>query len=120
MKINGYFNDSCKICRTEINHYKKINNTIHWVDVISDKNALIDTNLSKKDLIRRLHIIKNNRVFKGLDAFLIVWSEIPRYKILAKFASIPGIYHLGWLIYEFFALILYYKNRYLLKNEQQL
>ena len=75
MKINGYFNESCKICRTEINHYKKINNTIHWVDVISDKNALIDTKLSKKDLIRRLHIIKNNRVFKGLDAFLIVWVK---------------------------------------------
>ena len=120
MNINGYFNDSCKICRTEINHYKKINKTIHWIDVISDKKALIDTNLSKKDLVRRLHIIKNNRVFKGLDAFLIVWGEIPRYKILAKFASIPGIYHLGWLIYEFFALILFYKNRYLLKNEQQL
>ena len=50
MKINGYFNESCKICRTEINHYKKINNTINWVDVISDKNALFDTKLSKKIL----------------------------------------------------------------------
>jgi len=67
-----------------------------------------------------INIIKNNRVFKGLDAFLIVWGEIPRYKILAKFASIPGIYHLGWLIYEFIALILFYKNRHLLQNEQQL
>ena len=119
MKINGYFNQSCKICRAEINHYKKLNNTINWVDVISDKNALFDTKLSKKDLIRRLHIIKNNRVFKGLDAFLIVWSEIPKpkYKILAKFASIPGIYHIAWLIYEFIALILFYKNRHLLRNE---
>ena len=60
MKINGYFNESCKICRTEINHYKKINKTIKWVDVINDKSALVDTKLSKKDLIRRLHIIKNN------------------------------------------------------------
>ena len=117
MKINGYFNESCKICRTEINHYKKINKTIKWVDVINDKKALVDTKLSKKDLIRRLHIMQNNKVFKGLDAFLIVWSEIPRYKILAKFASIPGIYHLGWLIYEFIALILFYKNRHLLRNE---
>ena len=91
MKINGYFNESCKICRTEINHYKKINKSIKWVDVINDKNALVDTKLSKKDLIRRLHITKNNRVFSGLDAFLIVWSEIPRYKILAKFAFTPGL-----------------------------
>ena len=60
------------ITTEQINHYKKINNTINWVDVISDKNALFDTKLSKKDLIRRLHITKNNKVFKGLDAFLIV------------------------------------------------
>ncbi len=117
MKINGYFNQSCKICRTEINHYKKINKTITWIDIISDEKALIDIKLSKKDLIRRMHIIKNNRVFNGLDAFLIIWSEIPRYKILAKFASIPGIYHIGWLIYEIIALILFYKNKHLLQNE---
>ena len=61
--------------------------------------------------------VLNNKIFKGLDAFLIVWGEIPRYRILAKFASIPGIYHIGWLIYEFIALILFYKNRYLLRNE---
>ena len=51
MKINGYFNESCKICRTEINHYKKINKTIKWVDVINDKSALVDTKLSKKELL---------------------------------------------------------------------
>ena len=90
-------------------------------EIINDRNSsmnhYVDTKLSKKDLIRRLHITKNNRVFSGLDAFLIVWSEIPRYKILAKFASIPGIYHIAWLIYEFIALILFYKNRHLLRNE---
>ena len=67
-------------------------------------------------MIKRLHIKKNNRIFKGLDAFLIVWSEIPRYKILAKFGSIPGIYHMGWLIYEFIALLLYAKNKHILRK----
>ncbi len=118
MKIKGYFNNSCKICRTEINHYKKINKTIDWIDVITDKNVINETNKSKKELIRRLHIKRNNSVFSGIDAFLIVWGEIPRYRILAKFASLPVIYHLGWLIYEFIAIILFYKNKYLLKNEQ--
>ena len=54
MKINGYFNESCKICRTEINHYKKINNTINWVDVISDKNALFDTKSIKKRSYKKI------------------------------------------------------------------
>ncbi len=116
MSIKGYFNESCNICRAEINHYKKINSSINWIDVIRDKKASKDTKLSSAELIRRLHIVKNNKLHKGLDAFLIVWSEIPRYKILAKFARLPIVYHTGWLIYELFALFLFYKNKNLLKN----
>ena len=116
MTVKGYYNESCNICRTEINHYKKINKSINWIDVINNKSALKDTELSPKELIRRFHIIKDNKLYKGLDAFLIVWSEIPRYKFLAKFAKIPIIYHFGWLIYELLALFLYYKNKNLLEN----
>ena len=98
MTIKGYFNESCGICRAEINHYKKINKSIDWIDVINNNEAIKDTALSTKELIRRLHIIKNNKLYKGLDAFLIVWVEIPRYKLLAKFAKLPLVYHIGWLI----------------------
>ena len=81
MAIKGYFNESCNICRTEINHYKKVNTNIEWINVIGNKSALNDTKLSASELIRRLHIVKDNKLHKGLDAFLIVWEEIPRYKI---------------------------------------
>ena len=87
MSIKGYFNESCNICRTEINHYKRINNSIDWVDVISNKNALKDTKLSPEELIRRLHVVKDNKLHKGLDAFLIVWEEIPRYRMLSKIVN---------------------------------
>ena len=116
MIIKGYFNESCNICRAEINHYKRINSTIDWIDVISNKNALKDMKLSPDELIRRLHVVKDDKLHKGLDAFLIVWDEIPRYKILSKFARLPIIYHLGWLIYEFIALLLYAKNKNILKK----
>ena len=116
MKIKGFFNESCNICNTEINHYKKINKTIDWINVINNKNAYIETKLTPKKLIRRIHIIKNNKLYKGLDAFIIIWNEIPRYRFLAKFTSIPIIYQISWLIYEFIALILFYKNSYILKQ----
>ena len=119
MTIKGYFNESCSICRAEINHYKKINNSIDWVNVINNKDALHETKLSSKNLIRRLHIIKNKKLYKGLDAFLIVWEEIPKYKLLSNFAKLPVIYHIGYLIYEFFALLLFYKNKHLLKKDNQ-
>ena len=120
MTIKGYFNESCSICRAEINHYKKINNSIDWVDVTNNKDALNETKISSKDLIRRLHIIKNKKLYKGLDAFLIVWEEMPKYKLLSNFAKLPVIYHIGYLIYEFFALLLFYKNKHLLKKDNQI
>ena len=119
MNIKIFINESCSICRSEIKHYKKINNTIHWVDVKGNEDALNETKLSSKDLIRRLHIIKNKKLYKGLDAFLIVWEEILKNKLLSNFAKLPIIYHIGYLIYEFFALLLFYKNKHLLKKDNQ-
>ena len=38
MKV--YFNNSCKICRAEINLYKKENiKEIDWVDITNNSNA---------------------------------------------------------------------------------
>ena len=49
MKTKVYFNNSCSICRTEINQYKKHSgNNIEWVDISSCSDASKDT---KKILI---------------------------------------------------------------------
>ena len=40
MKNKVFFNNSCNICRAEINHYKKHSNQdIEWVDVTNNKEA---------------------------------------------------------------------------------
>ena len=40
MKNKVFFNNSCNICRAEINHYKKHSNQdIEWVNVINNKEA---------------------------------------------------------------------------------
>ena len=52
-----YFNNSCKICRTEINLYKKQNiKNIEWVDITDNETAEIETQKDAKSLLRRLHI----------------------------------------------------------------
>ena len=111
MKTKVFYNKSCSICNFEINHYKKTKNNIEWVDINNVNASKSETNKNAKALLRRLHTKKNNTVFAGVDAFIEMWMEIPKYRFLAKIIKKPIIYQFSWIIYEAFALILFYKNK---------
>ena len=120
MNCKVYFNNSCNICKFEIDHYKKITKNIDWVDISSDGSAKKDTKISAKNLLRRLHVKKKDIIYKGVDAFIELWSEIPRYRFLANIVKKPIIYHLSWCLYEIFALFLFYKNKNQLNKLERL
>ena len=110
MKV--YFNNSCNICRTEINLYKKQDvKDIEWVDITNNKSAEIETQKNNKALLRRIHIKDGKKVIGGAEAFLLVWKKIPKYKFLYTFFKTPIIFTLFSLSYEVIALFLYLKNR---------
>ena len=110
MKV--YFNNSCNICRTEINLYKKQNiEDIEWVDITDNKAAEIETQKDAKALLRRLHIKDGEKVIGGAEAFLLVWRKIPKYKFLYTFFKIPVIFTLFSYFYEIIAFFLYLKNK---------
>ena len=47
MKIKVYYNKSCKLCETEINHYKKhSDNSFLWIDIVDNDHAKKTTNKS--------------------------------------------------------------------------
>ena len=115
MKV--YFNNSCKICRSEINLYKKENiKEIDWVDITNNSNAEIETSKSDKELLRRLHVKEGNKIIGGAEAFLLVWKKIPKYKLLYFFFKLPIIFTIFKIGYEIIAYFLYLKNKKQLKN----
>ena len=110
MKV--YFNNSCNICRTEINLYKKQNiEDIEWIDITDNKSAEIETQKDDKSLLRRLHIKDGEKLISGAEAFLLVWKKIPKYKFLYKFFKTPIIFNLFSFFYEIAAFFLYHKNK---------
>ena len=113
-----YFNNSCSVCRMEINHYKKFNEKLGWIDVTNNKEAQKETAKSSAELIRRLHVEQDGKIYQGIDAFLIVWSRLPKYRWLYKLVKTPGIYHAGYVAYECLAYILFIKNKGQLANEK--
>ena len=117
MAIKVYFNDSCNICRLEINHYKKIaDSSLEWVDITNNEDALVKTSKTQAELLRRLHVKKDGKIFSGAKAFLLVWKNIPKYKILYLILRLPIIFQIFSISYEIIAFFLYLKNRKQLKN----
>ena len=113
-----YFNNSCSVCRMEINHYKKFNEKLGWIDVTNNKEAQKETAKSSAELIRRLHVEQDGKIYQGIDAFLIVWSRLPKYRWLYKLVKTPGIYHASYVAYECLAYILFIKNKGQLASEK--
>tara|TARA_B100001057_G_C22071064_1_gene652036 strand:+ start:67 stop:414 length:348 start_codon:yes stop_codon:yes gene_type:complete len=115
MKV--YFNNSCSICKAEIDLYKKEQiQDIDWVDITNNNLAEKETSKNSKQLLRRLHVKEGKEIIKGAKAFLILWSKIPKYRFLYKFLKLPIIFSLFNLGYEMVAFILYLKNRKQLKD----
>jgi len=89
--VKVFFNNSCNICKAEINLYKKQNvQNIEWIDVTNNKNAELETKQDSKTLLRRLHVKDGNKIIGGAEAFLLVWKRIPKYKFLYKFFKTPS------------------------------
>ena len=115
MKV--YFNNSCKICKAEIDIYKKEKiDRINWIDITNNNIAKIETKKDYKQLLRRLHVEKDGQIFSGAKAFLLVWKNIPKYKVLYSIFSLPIIFQIFSVIYEIIALFLFFKNRKQLKT----
>ena len=115
MKV--YFNNSCKICKAEIDLYKKENiQEISWVDITNNIVAEKETSKSSKELLRRLHIKEGEKILQGAQAFLLLWKKIPKYKFLYNFFKLPIIFNLFSIVYEIVAFFLYLKNRKQIKT----
>ena len=110
MKV--YFNNSCKICKAEIDLYKKEKiQEIEWVDITNNNLAQKETSKNSKELLRRLHVKEGEKITQGAEAFLLLWKKIPKYNFLYKFLKLPIIFNLFSFAYEIIAFFLYLKNK---------
>lgn len=96
------FNGACPICDAEICHYEtytaKRDLPVRYDDLNTDARDIwgIDAVTAAK----RLHVMQNGEVFAGLDAFRILWSQMPRYRWLAWVTGVPGLYQVFSALYD--------------------
>ncbi len=107
MNLNKVFYDGkCGLCSKEINYYKRIapKNTFEWHDIASNPEKLNELNVSQYDALMYLHAIDQKSNLKiGVDAFILIWSNLKHWKILSIFVRTPIIYSIANITYKLFA-----------------
>lgn len=105
-KITVFYDGACGLCAKEINHYKVIapSNIFEWVDITQDTDLFTSLGYKKDEGLRALHALdRQGAMHIGVDAFLLIWSQLKRWRVLGVVVSLPVVRHLAAFIYQHFA-----------------
>lgn len=111
--LHVLYNDRCPICRAEIEHYRAYAEAralpIRFEDLHDAQ--LGQWGVDAAGAAKRLHVRTKDGVLSGVDAFIALWQEMPRYRVLARIVSLPGLRHgAGWVYNRVLAPWLYRKH----------
>lgn len=104
--ITVFYDGKCSWCRREIEHYKRIapSDVFVWEDITVNTAAIEKLDISYAEALRQLHVLdEQGQVHVGVDAFIIIWKQLKRWRALATIVSIPFVQVLVKLAYRAFA-----------------
>lgn len=93
--IRVFYDGSCPLCRREIALYRGLRSTVpvEWCDVSDcESGNQLPLQTSRCDLMQRFHLqTECGELKSGAAAFIHLWARLPRWRILAGLAKIPGM-----------------------------
>lgn len=97
------FNADCPVCNYEIRHYADYSQSRGLTIGFDDLNAcdLMRYGVDKDTAARRLHVLHDGQVYSGIDAFLVLWRRMPRYRPMARIVGLPIIRPLAGVVYDY-------------------
>ena len=109
-----FYDDSCALCDSEIEHYKKIKprHEIDWIGIHSRWDDVRQFGFSKDMLLRRIHAVRSDgSVISGASVFVLIWNSLGYYHWLGKFVTICRLTPMLDFFYKHFAVWRYNKNQ---------
>jgi predicted DCC family thiol-disulfide oxidoreductase YuxK len=101
-----FYDGGCPLCRREIAHYRRIDSAarLRWVDAVNEPETLARHGLSLQQAMAELHVLDGDgRWQRGVDAFLVIWQQLPAYRWLAKLVTALGLRRPLGFFYRHFA-----------------
>jgi len=104
--ITVFYDGKCSLCSKEINHYRKIapDGIFKWQDITKSTDELNKEGITLTEGLKLLHAKDNNgEIHVGVDAFILIWTQLKRWRVLAILAGLPMIRQIADMAYRIFA-----------------
>ena len=109
--LQVFFDGSCSVCANEMKIYRRKphGGRLLFIDISAPGFDPTPSGIDKESLMHEMHAIdRDNRVYKGVDAFGAIWQALPPstlWGLLGALVTLPGTGHLARIAYWSFARI---------------
>lgn len=105
--IKVFYDGKCGLCSKEIRHYQAVapEGVFEWQDITAlPQSQLENEGLDLAQSLKHLHAKDSQgNIHIGVDAFLLIWQSLARWRWLARLIALPGLYTLTGFAYRGFA-----------------
>ncbi len=104
--ITVFYDGKCGLCRREIAHYMHIapKGVFEWMDITVTPEPFTTLGYSVPAGLKALHVRDDaGGMHVGVDAFIAIWLQLPRWRMLAALVRLPIIRPLAKGLYRMFA-----------------
>lgn len=102
--VQIFYDGSCPVCSREISFYKSLRGAdeILWTDLC--EQVELPDSIDRDSALRRIHAIDvSGDVVSGVQVFPLIWSTLPRLKLLGVAARLPAV---SWVLDALYWLFL--------------
>ncbi len=89
-----YFDGLCVVCASEINHYRRLPGaeSFKFEDITAVDFDPAAHGLDPQQVHKVMHVRdKFGELHTGVDAFRVIWQDLPRYHFLARLSTRPVV-----------------------------
>lgn len=103
------YNDTCPVCRFEIDSYRRRAVTQGLPIRFDALDRADDWGIDPDAAARRLHVWHRGQVLSGLPAFRVLWAALPGWRWLAVLTGLPVIRPTLTFLYDRIAAPILYR-----------
>ncbi|MFN7728067.1 MAG: thiol-disulfide oxidoreductase DCC family protein [Bdellovibrio sp.] len=109
-----FYDGLCRACSAEINHYRRLPGSEHFefLDITRPDFKAETFGIDPQRVHKFMHVQDAaGTMHEGVDAFVAIWSKIPRYHFAARWAKLRPVRAALELGYQGFVVIRPYLPR---------